>query len=97
MKAWDIVGYSYKAETLCQGCILDKVSKARELFNISEYIDTEGALNAAAAMQHVDREDEKSYDSGDFPKVVFASQVESDGERCDSCGESLLGVWERLL
>lgn len=37
----------------------------------------------------IDRTDETSYDSGDFPKVIVADQVEAS-ERCGLCGTALL-------
>jgi hypothetical protein len=37
----------------------------------------------------ITREDERSYDSGDYPKVVFADMVDDD-EYCGSCQNRLV-------
>lgn len=36
----------------------------------------------------MDRYDERTFDSDDFPKVVFRDQL-SDGDTCGTCGEAL--------
>jgi hypothetical protein len=36
----------------------------------------------------IDREDERTFDSDTFPKVVFADQIEG-GEYCGGCGTEL--------
>jgi hypothetical protein len=48
----------------------------------------EDLLDQCAGAMAIDREDEYSFDSGDFPKVIFASSVE-DGECCGRCGNEL--------
>ena len=62
-------------------------------------MNEEDALDQIAAANGFDRHDEKSFDTDEFPKVVFASQIDSftddgyevcDDERCYCCGEELL-------
>jgi hypothetical protein len=71
--ATTVVGYTYAADTYCHDCIVDVI----------------GPLDERAEALGIDTDDERSYDSDDFPKVVFASQVE-DAEYCGSCHELLL-------
>ena len=52
---------------------------ARDMF-------TEDVLDQCAGALAVDRWDETSYDSDEFPKVVFADWV--DEEVCGRCGET---------
>lgn len=92
MNATDIVAYTYQAETLCPRCVVARTVKTKTL---RDYILNEGAdgeverwLDSLAKMNGVDRQDEHSFDSGDFPKVVFADQIE-DGETCHGCGDEL--------
>lgn len=79
MHATDIVAYTYQAETLCPGCIMAKFNADGRLGD-----DVETVLAWHAKVRGIDHEDERSFDSGDFPKVVFASQIEPCGE-CDDC------------
>lgn len=92
MHATTIVAYTYNAETLCPRCVCGAL-------NIGEPINRDGyayrgvveaGLNELAARTGIDRQDERTFDSGDFPKVVFADQIEDEHEFCDSCGEALL-------
>jgi hypothetical protein len=87
MHATDIVAYTFQAETLCPACVLDRIPEARELSDNSPAMDTEAVLHAVAVSHGIDWEDEYSYDSDEFPKVIFASQIED--ERCSDCSETL--------
>ncbi len=58
--------------------------------------DVETALDFIAKLQGIDRYDEATYDSEDFPKVVFRDQVEDD-DVCGICFDTLqLGPRARL-
>lgn len=78
-----IVAYTYQAELLCPGCVSEHIFGVR-------YPDpeVESYLDEEAEVEGFDREDERSFDSGYFPKVVFDHQVGTD--RCDHCGEELV-------
>lgn len=95
IKAWAVVGYTYRAETLCPSCVIESLPTGEgEAFDgwrdMTGRMSAEENLTELALAFGIDRSDESSYDSDDFPKVVFASSVE-DEERCDRCGEELLG------
>lgn len=77
---FDITGYTYRAEQWCPRCILKPFWAG--------LADPETLLNTEARYRGIDRENEHSFDSGDFPKVIFRDQCE-DGERCGSCGAVL--------
>lgn len=90
--ASDIVAYTFNADTYCPDCIIGRVtvnpgdthhSDPRKRDNV------EALLDSLARIQGIDRTDERTYDSGDFPKVVFADQVwgNEEDEYCGSCGE----------
>lgn len=82
--SFDIAAYTFQASTLCAACCTNAVQAAFPYFNGSTTV-TELWLAEAAQYAHVDRDDERSYDSGYFPKVVFVDQL-VDGETCDHCG-----------
>jgi hypothetical protein len=91
-----IVGYTFNADTYCPRCIIAQLptgeGQAFDGWALAEGaapMSTEDNLHEIAAAFGIDWQDESSYDSGDFPKVVFAGQVEED-ERCGACGETLL-------
>lgn len=85
MKAWTIVGYTFNAETLCAYCVASKFQKVPAL----AVAQVEVCLDGEAKFKGIDRYDESSFDSDEFPKVIFASDVE-EHETCDECGEELL-------
>ena len=81
-----IVGYSYKAANYCNDCIVKEVAGITPKHYLTG--DTEYALSYIAKNMNIDRMDERTYDSDDFPKVIFADQVEDD-ETCSNCGQTL--------
>ena len=90
MSSTSIVGYTYQTENLCTGCTR---AFALRLGNFSDDLSdsTEALLDRLAGEVGVDRYDERSYDSEQFPKVIFDSQVEDAEERCGRCSEPLIG------
>jgi hypothetical protein len=82
MASSEIPAYTYNADTYCRGCIV-KVLDAEELMLHGD-TDPEECLDIVAEARGIDRYDERSFDSGDFPKIVFDYQLE-DGERCGAC------------
>jgi len=90
-KAWEIVGYTFQAEILCPACTLIALPTGEgEPFDGWEdltHMPAEDNLTELAAGFGIDRDDERTFDSGDFPKVIHSS--DSNGETCDACGEDL--------
>ncbi len=88
-KGWTIVGYSFDAANYCDGdCVLRAVP---HILPSDFDLPTEEALDRCAEAAGINRQDESSFDSGDFPKVIFASQVSGDdpGDTCTVCGIEL--------
>ena len=80
----DIVAYTFRAENLCPTCVKrDVVGHQR-----AARMWAEDVLDLAADEQGIDRDDESSFDSGDFPKVVFRDQL-LVGECCCRCFDRL--------
>ena len=88
-KAWDIVGYTYRAETLCPDHIVAQLTANPGDVNHADATigNAEAHLDLLARLKGIDRMDEHSFDSGDFPKVIFSSATE--GDTCDKCGAEL--------
>ncbi len=102
MKAWTIVGYTFNADIYCNGnCILRALGELSQEEHDADGMDLisrilpgkfngaatiEGALKVVATRRNIDSDDERSYDSGDFPKVIFASEEFPDYcPRCALC------------
>ena len=93
-KAWDVAGYTYRAANYCPSCIVAQLPTGPgEAFDgwalaPGVQMSTEENLTEIAFAFGIDRMDGRTFDSWDFPKVLFSFQVE-DAEYCDSCGEEL--------
>lgn len=99
MKAWTIIGYAFNADIYCDGvCIIRALNeigpiiydRAERITDVTQLFDgsatVEDALAVIAGHRNIDRDDERSYDSGDFPKVIFASEEFPDYcPRCALC------------
>ena len=70
------VGYSYQAENLCPSCTV-KAMRANGI-KVPRGKSHEDAIRDAAATFGVNFDDERSYDSGAFPKPVTDQQCETE-------------------
>jgi hypothetical protein len=89
-----VVAYDYRAQTYCAQDMREiAMGKLSEIGSPSspwaETASTEDVLDVWASRSDIDRTDEYSFDQGEFPKVVFASQVEGV-TRCGDCGQNVL-------
>lgn len=82
-----IIGYTYKSDIYCMDCLVNAldVYSFQSLYPEGVY-ETEDFLDKLAEFKGIDRYDESSFDSGDFPKVIFSL---GDPEFCGPCGEEL--------
>lgn len=97
-KSFEVAGYTFQAELLCPGCTLEAVKVAYPLdYPLSSTIQdgdtSEDVLRTVAKSRNlagagIDLADALSFDSDDFPKVVFVDQLD-DEEHCGSCGGEL--------
>jgi hypothetical protein len=95
---WAIAGYTFEDKRICTDHILGHV-QGNSVFNSDNRRTTELLLDDLAKERGIDREDEHSFDSADFPKLIVQAQAhrecspEECRDRCASsqCGESLGG------
>jgi hypothetical protein len=94
MHATDIVAYTYQAETLCPACTLYALNVPVAL---RAEQSCESILETLAVARGIDIFNERTFDSGDFPKVVFADQLNCCDEHgldreqlCDGCDAVLI-------
>ena len=83
---FDVVGFQYQADLFCPNCILNALvgSADARRYMIAAHRDVDNALDNIARQRGIDRMDEESFDSDEFPKVIFRDQLESD-EVCGWC------------
>lgn len=82
-----ITGYTFRADTYCPTCMANSMVKfVGEEQQGPDHWQVEDLLDSIAASLGIDREDERTFDSGDFPKVVFST--DDDGIECGQCGEA---------
>jgi len=78
----DVVAYTYKADIVCPSCMLKAVPTPHPPTHSAE-----SALDIAATEIGIDRYDESTFDSNEFPKVLFRDQI-ADGDACCDCGQA---------
>ena len=87
---FDIVGYVFKADLYCPEHIVGRLPTGpSEDFDgwalaHGATMPTEDNLNEIAAAFGIDREDERAFDTGYFPKIAFRDQVDDD-DVCAVC------------
>lgn len=75
------IAYTYRADVYCPGCILEVLHLGERGQAPVQSVESE--LDAIASERGIDRYDEWSFDSGEFPKVVFDAE---EDEHCGQCG-----------
>ena len=83
-----IVGYSYKAATYCPEHLIELMVQQGTASPGARGMAVEDVLNQLAGAEGIEREDEHSFDSDDFPKVVLDVSLLED-EACDWDGHKL--------
>lgn len=84
----EIAAYSYRAEILCPACTIEALIAARDAAPAARDMPAEAVLDQCAGALAVDRDDETTFDSHEFPKVVHLDQVVAD-EQCGACRQNL--------
>jgi hypothetical protein len=86
-----IIGYTYKADNYTPGALIKHMVHIRELSPAARWDMTpEGALDQLAAAYGIDRDNEYSFDSDEFPKVIGSWM---DADPLEFVGASDLPEW----
>ncbi|MBP00281.1 MAG: hypothetical protein CMG34_03560 [Candidatus Marinimicrobia bacterium] len=75
---YDITAYTFNADIWCVGCVEEHFERNHGIAPAT----AEDMLDDYAEANGIDRMDEASFDSGDFPKVIF----EIDLDEVEICG-----------
>ena len=83
----DLVAYMYQADLYCPRCIIGELSgrSPHAIDGPTALAGVEAALDAHARLHGIDRMVEWTFDSGEFPKVVFRHELASC-EHCQGAG-----------
>lgn len=85
MNSHQIVAYTYQADIYCPTCLIEKMIFKGEASPAARNMVEENVLDQCADAQGIDRYDETTFDSDEFPKVVFADQADDlDCIRCSA-------------
>lgn len=88
MKTFDeITGYVFKAETFCPRCLKRKMYVDGFIDKTLKSQSTEDMLDLLADDLKVNRNDEWTFDSDNFPKVIFKSDSELIPDFCNACNK----------
>jgi hypothetical protein len=83
-----IVGYDYRASRYCPTHLIEQLVADGDASPAAIDMNEEEVLDQIAGANGIDRRDERSFDSGDFPKVVLSVNTEGE-DACETCGEVL--------
>jgi hypothetical protein len=81
-----VYGYTYRAAEYCPTCLIENMVTARELAPAARDMSEESALEQLAAASAIDYDDERSYDSDDFPKPIDDRHELTCSDQCETCG-----------
>jgi len=89
-----IVGYTFNADTYCPSHIADVLptgpGEAYDGWSLLIPASAEENLTEIAIAFGIDRDDEHSFDSGEFPKTITREQAENEPSECGTCGVDLV-------
>lgn len=86
MHATDIIGYTYQAEAYTPAGVIEAMIAFGDASPAARDMPVEAALDQIAEANAIDRHDEHTFDSDEFPKVIFASEVGAGDALIDADG-----------
>lgn len=76
----DIVGYTYRADNHRPDALVEALIREGRLAPGARGMDPDEALDQLAAIEGVNRQDEYTFDSDEFPKVILFVNITEDDE-----------------
>ncbi len=96
-----IVGYTYNADNYCPKHVVQAMCERIGSLRANQFaLDTGHAEWDLSALAHafvIDREDERSFDSGDFPKVILSIDAISEDDDDNGIWADRCGTCHKLL
>ena len=84
----ELAAYLYRAELYCPACIIEALIAARDASPAARDMPPETVLDQCADAMAIDRADETTYDSDEFPKVLHLDAT-TDDDTCGTCHQPL--------
>lgn len=84
----EIAAYLYRADLHCPACIIEAMIAARDAAPAARDMPVEDVLDQIADAMAIDRHDETTYDSSEFPKAVHRIDLTHD-DHCGTCHAEL--------
>ena len=84
----EIAAHLYRADLRCPTCTIEVMIAYRDASTAARDMPVEDVLDQCAEAMAVDRHDETSYDSSEFPKVVLRIDL-ADDDHCGACRNQL--------
>lgn len=75
-----IVGYDFNGDTYCPTHMIEELINRGMASPAARDMLEEDVLDQIAGANGIDRQDEHSFDSNDFPKVILSVQVDEPEE-----------------
>lgn len=79
-----VVGYTYRADMFDPACMVEVLIREGRLSPGARGMSAEEALDQLAEVESVDRRDESTFDSDEFPKVALGV-FRHEGDVCGAC------------
>ena len=79
--AADIAGYTYKGENYLPGRLIEQLIVHGLASPGARDMIVEDALDQIAGANAIDRYDERTFDTSEFPKVIFVTHLTEDDYR----------------
>lgn len=76
----DIAGYTYRADNHRPDELVEALIAEGRLAPAARGMDADDTLDQLAGIEGIDRDDEQSFDSDEFPKVILRFQLTEDDE-----------------
>ncbi len=91
MHASDIIAYTYRADQWHRDCVVRALYGEGRAAPAALDMDSESVLAQIAGAEGIDHQDEHTFDSDNFPKVVFADAADDMlDDTCGGCGEPII-------
>lgn len=84
----DRAAYTYRAELYCPACTIEAMIAAGIAAPAGRDMPIEDVLDQCAAAMALDRTDQTSFDSSEFPKPALLDSLDST-DRCGGCHAAL--------
>jgi hypothetical protein len=84
----DIAAYTYQADIYCPACLIETMIADGIAAPAARDMPTDDVLEQCAGALAINRADETTYDTSEFPKPVFLDWLTPD-DTCTSCHQPL--------